>query len=452
MSEYQNCKSMSKVSQSAIHRAAWTSQKAYLLSSVAVAAGLGNIWRFPYMAGENGGGSFLLAYVVCVVFFGLSLYVLETTAGMIAKKGAVGVFGSLNPHWGPWFGRFLILMLTVVMSYYLVITGWTLGYAVDAITFDLKKFEVFTSGYASLWWLIVLAVLIFAVLIKGLKGLERISKILVPLLVLILVGLAVYFQALAGAQEARNFYFGFKANELLNPTLWRMAVSQAFYSLVIGQGILFAYGSYTPKSFNRLASSSVIVASNSAISIIAGLVIFPIVFTFNIQPDTGSQLSFVAFPEVIGNLAGGKIIAIGFYSLLFIAAFTSCVGSISAIKGTLHEHIKISEAKAAGIVVAVTTLLGIPSALSFTPLNLSISGIPVLDWVDKITGSGIIIFTGIVGAALISWMIKKDILLKGINSPDLKIGSLTISPVWVIFIGRFLPIIFVALIGVTLFI
>ena len=178
---------------------------------------------------------------------------------------------------------------------------------------------------------------------KGITGLERSSKYLLPVLVLIVIGLAVYTQTLPGAAEARQFYLSFDPTGLLEPNLWRMAASQAFYSLAIGQGLLFAYGSHTPRHYNKLVSSSAVAFTNSSISIIAGLMVFPIVFTFGIAPDAGSQLSFVAFPRMLEGLPGGLAIGIAFYMLLFLAAFTSCLGGLAAIMGTVRDQFHLSE-------------------------------------------------------------------------------------------------------------
>ncbi len=430
-------------------RPTWTSQRAYILTSIAMVVGLGNLWRFPYMAGENGGGVFVLAYIICVLTIGIALHVLETSAGGLAQRGAVGVFRKVNSKWGPWFGKFLILLLALIMSYYLVISGWTLGYAVDAIRLDLKPFDEFTSGFASLWLLLAIAVLCFMVLLRGISGLERTSKYLLPMLVIIVVGLAVYTQTLPGAGEARQFYLSFDPEGLLEPNVWRMAASQAFYSLAIGQGLLFAYGSHTPKHFNKLTSSSAVAFTNSSISIIAGLMVFPIVFTFGIAPDTGSQLSFVAFPRMLEGLPGGHIIGIAFYLLLFIAAFTSCVGGLAAIMGTIRDQLHLSDRRSALLVVGVTTAIGIPSALSFTSVGLNIGGTPFLDVIDQVTGSGIVVVAGIAGVALISWLIPKEQLLGVINVPVKKFGPLVFSANWIVHVGRWLPVAALILLLVT---
>jgi len=440
---------MSQVAVGSTSRPVWTSQRAYILASVAGVVGLGNLWRFPYMAGENGGGTFVLAYAICMLAAGIPLYVLEASAGKLARRGPVGLFRRINPRWGPWVGWFLVAMVIAIMSYYLVVTGWTLGYLVDAVRGDLKPFEEFTAGFASFWFFLVVAILVFAVLLRGIGGLERTSKILLPLLVVIVGGLAIYTQTLSGASQAREFYFGFDAEMLLEPQTWRMAAGQAFYSLGIGQGFLITYGSYTPKSVNMVSSSTAVAVTNSVISITAGLMVFPIVFTFGIAPDAGSQLSFTAFPNIFGELPGGLFIGIAFFVLLFVAAFTSCVGGMAVILAPFRDEFHMSRRRAALLVVAIVTILGIPSALSFTSVGLTVGGKPFLDMMDQITGSGVVITAGIVGAALIAWLLPRTQLLAAMKARARRVGPILFFPHWMIWVGRYLPAAAVALMLVT---
>jgi NSS family neurotransmitter:Na+ symporter len=404
------------------------------------------------MAGENGGGTFVLAYAICIFAIGIPLYVLEAGAGKLVKRGPVGLFRSINPKWGLWAGWALVLMTVAVMSYYLVISGWTLGYAVDAVTLDLKPFSQFTEGYSSLWFFLITAALTMAVLIRGLGAIEKTSKILLPLLVLVVGGLAIYSQTLPGAEQARSFYFDFDLERFLEPRTWQMGAGQAFYSLAIGQGFLITYGSYSPKGFNIVTSSSAVALTNSVISITAGLMVFPIVFTFGIAPDVGSQLSFSAFPNIFGELAGGLIIGITFYVLLFIAAFTSCVGGMTVALASIRDEFSMSRRQAAIISVLIVAALGIPSALSFTSMELSIGGTPFLEIVDKFAGSGIVLAAGIIGAAIIAWKIPLHRLIESINAPTRRFGPIVFSSNWIIMIGRFLPIAVVALLLFTYFV
>jgi NSS family neurotransmitter:Na+ symporter len=440
---------MSQVVAGSAPRPVWTSRRAYILASIAGVVGLGNLWRFPYMAGQNGGGTFVLAYAICILALGIPLYVLEASAGKLANRGPVGLFREINPRWGPWFGWFLVIMTVAIMSYYLVVSGWTLGYAVDAIRVDLKPFEEFTAGFASLWFFLITSALTFLVLLRGIRGLEQMSKILLPLLVLIVGGLAIYAQTLPGGSQARDFYFSFDLVKFLEPRTWQMAAGQAFYSLAIGQGFLITYGSYSPKGFNILKSSAAVALTNSVISITAGLMVFPIVFTFGIAPDAGSQLSFTAFPNIFSQLPAGQFIGIAFYTLLFVAAFTSCVGGMAVALAPVRDEFHMTRRQAALVVVAITTALGIPSALSFTPFGLSIGEKPFLEVIDQLVGSGIVVVAGIAGATLISWILPKKRILEAINAPSKRFGPIVLSAKWIILIGRCLPVAAAVLLLIT---
>jgi len=177
--------------------------------------------------------------------------------------------------------------------------------------------------------------------------------------------------------------------------------------------------------------------------------VFPIVFTFGMAPDTGSQLSFTAFPKIFGELPGGLFIGIAFYVLLFVAAFTSCVGGMTVALAPIRDEFHISRRRAALIAVAIVTALGIPSALSFTSVGLTIGGKPFLDVMDQIAGSGVVLVAGIAGAALIAWMLPGDRLVRAINAPSRRLGPITFSSRWIISVGRYLPLAAAALLLFT---
>ena len=414
----------------------WSSQRAYVLASVAGVVGLGNLWRFPYMVGENGGGSFIVAYLICVLLIGIPLAIVEVSAGKYIMRGPVGVFRSINPVWGPWFGWFLVGMTVLIMSYYFVITGWTLGYAGNAIVGNLSTFPEFTDGYTSLWLFMVVCGLVVIGLMQGVGGVEATSKFLMPLLVLIVGSLAIYGQSLDGASAARDFYFSVEWDQFTESRTWRMAAGQAFYSLSIGLGFLITYGSYAPRNLNVLGSTTAVAATNSTISMVAGLMVFPIVFTFGLQPDAGSQLSFTAIPVLLNDLAAGRLIGVAFFVLLFLAAFTSCYGGMMIPMTAVRYELNLSKFKAAVVATSVTAMLGIPSALSFTDSNLTLGGQPFLDRMDQITGSGTVLVAGFIGTALLAWFIPLDRLTVSTGSHHARKVSYG-----VIYIARFVPLV-----------
>ena len=340
-------------------------------------------------------------------------------------------------------------MSIVIMSYYFVITGWTLGYFVDAVRADLRPFTDFTAGYASLWYFLLVGGLVFLVLRQGVGSVERLGKFLLPLLVLMVAILAVYGQTLPGGPAARAFYLSFDWDLFLEPRTWQMAAGQAFYSLGVGMGVLITYGSYVPKNVNIVASSTAVALANSAISLTAGIVVFSIVYTFGIAPDTGSQLSFTAFPRIFADLAGGRFLAAAFFGLLFVAAFSSCYSALMVAVAPLRDEFRLSNSAAALLTTGVTLLLGIPSALSFTPVALSLGGEPVLDWVDQLAGSGIVVVVGIAGAAIIAWKLPKLALVEEMTAGEWRLGPLRLSPYGLVEFVRYMPLAAIILVIIT---
>ena len=430
-------------------RPEWTSQRAFILSSVAAAVGLGNLWRFPYMVGENGGGTFILCYILCILAVGLPLFTLETTAGSLTDRGPVGVFRLIERRYGSWLGWFIVAVAVVMMSYYLVVTGWTLGYLVDSVRGGLRPFEDFTSGFSSVWYFLAVGALVFLVLRKGMGSIEILSKVLMPALVFMVALLAIYSQTLSGSAEALAFYTSFDLVLFLDPHTWRMAAGQAFFSLGVGTGILITYGSYIPRNVNILASSAAVAVTNSAISLTAGVAVFSIIFTFGIAPDTGSQLSFTAFPQVFGELPGGRVLAPIFFGCLFVAAFSSCYSLLAVAVSPLRYERGLSESTAALIAAGASVALGIPSALSFTPVGLSISGRPFLEWADQIIGSGVVVVVGLAGAALIAWILPRRAMVEEMTSGWWQVGPIRLLPYGAIELGRYMPAAALSVLAVT---
>jgi NSS family neurotransmitter:Na+ symporter len=440
---------LSRIAEGESSRPVWSSQRAYILASIAGVVGLGNLWRFPYMAGQNGGGTFVLAYLICMVAIALPLAVLESSAGNLTDRGPVGTFRRINRRWGPVFGWGLIALTLLIMSYYFVVSGWTLGYAIDSFVGNLRPFDEFTGGMNSLWYFLVISALVLVVTIRGIGGIEKSARVLLPMLVVIVVALAVYAQTLGGAGDGNGFYLRIEPSALASPRLWQMAASQTFYSLGIGQAFLITYGSYIPRGTNALVSTAAVAATNSFISIMAGLMVFPIVFTFGLTPDTGSQLSFTAFPAVFDQIAGGRFIGSAFFVLLCTAAFTSCAGGVVVALAPLRDEFGLSRTKAALLVIGLIVLLGIPSALSFTSVDLQLAGMPFLDLMDQITGSGVVLVAGILGAAFIAWGMERPALVWAMSERMDEVRFWLATKGWTIIVGRFLPVAAVALIIVT---
>lgn len=420
---------MSAITDAALNpRAVWGSERAYVLASIAGIIGLGNLWRFPYMVGQHGGGSFVLAYVVSTAVLCLPLAALESAAGSLVRRTPVGALRRAAGTRGTVIGWAIVGMTVAILSYYLVIAGWTTGYAIDSYRGSLRPFDDFVAGHSSLWWFLVVGVACFVVLLPGVKAIERSSLLVVPVLVVVVVGLAVYAQSLEGASEARSFYFGVSGSALAEPSLWQAAAGQAFYSVGVGQGLLIAYGSFVPAGINLIRSTGKIAMTNASVSVISGLMVFGIVYAFDLEPAAGSELSFTAFPQVFTEVPGGAGLGALFFTLLALAAFTSCLSMFVVIAATVRDELGFSLRSATGATVLGVVALGVPSALSFTDTGLRIGGEPVLDRVDRFTGSGVIVVLGLLGAAALARGLPRRALSAAFGADGVELGRLRLGP------------------------
>lgn len=422
-------------------RPVWRSERAYVLTTIAGVVGLGNVWRFPYMAGLHDGGSFVVAYVVCVLAVAVPLATLESAAGSLGRRSPVGAFRRATGRRGVALGWATIAVIVAILSYYLVVTGWTLGYMLDAVRGTLRPFADFVDGHTSLWLFLAVGVVVLVVLLRGVEAFERAALILVPVLVVIIAGLAVYSQGLDGASQARVFYFGVRTESLLDPATWRAAAGQAFYSIGVGQGLLIAYGSFVPAGTNLMRSTTTIALTNSAVSIIAGVLVFGVAFTFGISPAEGSQLSFTVFPAVFAELPGGRLIAVAFFVSLFLAGFTSCLGAAIVVLSTVRDELGLTKRTAATATVCGIVALGVPSALSFTDVGLAVAGRPFLDLVDQVTGSGVIVVLGLVGASVLARSLPPQRLDAAFGADTVRFGPLVLGPRTVVKWTMVLPVV-----------
>lgn len=418
-------------------RKAWSSEPAFIASMAAAAVGLGNLWRFPYIMGENGGGAFVVAYLISLVVVVFPIMVLEVAAGRLSKGSTVETYRQVN-RYGAIYGWVVVLITMAITSYYLVITGWTLGYSVDAVRSDLRGFDQFSAGYNSLWYFLAVVVLATLVLIKGVTAIETLSKALMPILLLIMIALVIAASRTSGWAEAKDFFFQVEWARLTDGTLWAFAFGQAFYTLAIGQGYLITYGSYIPRKTHVPRACAVVAGTETSVALLAGWMIFPFVFSFGLAPNEGSQLAFVTMPRVFEEMTGGYWLAILFFGLFFAAAFSSSLAGLKVITAAIGEEFKLTNWQAVVIVSGLMLLFGTASALSFTPLEWSIAGEPVLDMIDRIAGGNVIIVSGIVGAAFFCWFV-----------PPARIRTVlgTGNPWWewrIYLVGRFLPILVLA--------
>lgn len=385
-------------------RKQWSSEPAFIASMAAAAVGLGNLWRFPYIMGANGGGAFVVAYLVALIVVVMPIMILEVAAGRLSKGSTVGTFRQVN-RFGVVYGWFVVLVTMAITSYYLVITGWTLGYTVDALRGDLRVFDEFSTGFNSLWYFVAVTGLAALVLIRDVQAIEKLSKLLMPALVVVVLFLVYRASQTPGWEQARDFFFRVDWSRLLDGNLWGFAFGQAFYTLAIGQGYLVTYGSFIPRRTHVPRACIIVATMETAVALLAGWMIFPFVFSFGLEPGQGPALAFEALPRVFEQMPGGAILAILFFGLFFAAAFSSSLAGLKVMIAAVAEEFRLYNGRAVLLVALVMLVLGTASALSFTPLEWRIAGEPVLDVIDRVAGGDVIIFSGITGAALLCWFI-----------------------------------------------
>ncbi len=349
-------------------RGQWSSGLGFILAAAGSAVGLGNIWRFPYMAGKNGGGAFVLVYVACVVAIGLPVMIAEIALGRATQRNAVGAIAAIRPRSG-WLGLGYLALLTGlgILSYYSVIAGrvvWDcLAYlraglspaadlAPSGVGGDLAAFALFLA-------------LTVAVVAGGIqRGIERWAKVLMPLLVVIMLAVIVRALLLPGALAGVRWLFAPDFSAIGLRTVLD-AMAQAFFSLSLGMGAMLTYGSYLSRRQDILGCAASVVAFDTGVALLAGLMIFPAVFAFGHDPAAGPTLIFGVLPEVFRAMPGGGVVGAVFFFLLAVAALTSTVSLLEVVTAYLVDERGWTRRRAVLALGAVTFLLGVPSALDF---------------------------------------------------------------------------------------
>lgn len=391
-----------------------------IMAATGGAVGLGNIWRFPYTAGSNGGGAFLIIYFLFVLFLGLPVMLSEETIGRRAQKNVLGAFKVLAPKHKIWMVPGLISIVTaiVIYSFYSVVAGWTLNYIIasasgllsgkspDEIT---EFFYTFTSNsiFPLIYQFIFLLLTIF-IINRGVKdGIEKCTKILMPILLLLLIVMCIRSLTLEGAYKGVEFLFKPDFSKLDGNSILD-ALGQAMFSLSIGMGALITYGSYMLKQDNLFTTSLWIAGADTLVAILSGIAIFPAVFAFGLEPTSGPSLVYIVLPNVFNSMSGGPIFAVVFFILLTIAALTSTISLLEVPVLWANESFSWSRRKASLIFSALVFVLGIFCSLSFGCLsNFTICGKTVFDLFDFITANLLMPIGAIFFTLLIGWYLPK---------------------------------------------
>lgn len=413
--------------------AQWSSRLGFLLAAMGGAVGLGNIWRFPYVAGESGGGAFILIYVLCIIVVGIPLIMAELAIGRRGGHNAVKTMRKITSEQGSssfWncFGWFAVVVPLLGLSYYSVVAGWSIDYLINAVQGAFDNLDAQSSGaaFASMTsspyrvaithvFFIAITVVIVA---RGVNaGLEKSVRFLMPalgILVLFLVGYAAF----AGDwTRAATFLFQPDFSKLTGTTVL-MALGQAFFSLAVAAGLLVTYGAYLPKSVSIPRSAVVIGAGDTAIALLMGLAIFPLVFSFGLMPGEGPGLVFVTLPVAFGQMPAGLVLGSVFFLLMFVAAITTSIGMLEPSVLWAIERFNLSRKSAALWMGLTAWLIGLGAVFSFnlladfSPLGFIalFEGKNIFDILDFAVANLLLPLSGLVLALFAGWVFRQESL------------------------------------------
>lgn len=361
-------------------RGGFSSKFGFIAAAAGSAIGLGNIWQFPYVTGQNGGAAFLLLYIGWILFLGLPIMIGEIAIGRKTRSNPYGAYKALGGKSWALVGLFGIICGIMILSFYNVVSGWAFGYFVNVAFGDLLQkhdysgfFDYFVHDFTdnlifSLGFMLITAFIVYQGVQKGIEGA---AKLLMPTLFVLLVSLVIYGLTLPNAMDGVRFYL-LPDFSLINGASIYSALGQAFFSLSLGMGALITYGSYVGKDDNIISSAGLVSITDTLVSFLAGMMIFPLVFSTGQSPSEGPGLVFVALPAVFESMGPvlGKFIGSSFFLLLCFAALTSTISLLEVPVSYLVDEKKLSRGKAVIIMAAVVFLVGVPSMLGFGAVDL----------------------------------------------------------------------------------
>ena len=399
-------------------RSTFSGKIGFVLSAAGASVGLGNIWRFPYLAAKYGGGIFLLIYIILALTFGYSMIIAETSIGRMTKKSPVGAFQSFGKSgWlsaGGWINAIIPIL---IVPYYSVIGGWVIKYLVEYICGNVHQvaedgyFSAFISnGVSTEICFVVFALITLVIIYAGVRnGIERVPKFMMPILVVLSVIIAVYSVTRPGAIEGVKYFLVPNVDNFSWMTVVS-AMGQMFYSLSIAMGILITFGSYMKKDISIEDSTQNVEIFDTAIAIMAGLMIIPAVFAFSGgDPDTlqaGPALMFITIPKVFENMGLGTLVGVMFFILVLFAALTSSIALTESAVSTFEDELKWSRKKSTVLIGVIVIALGSLSSLGYGPLaGVTIIGMQFLDFFDFLTNSVMMPIAAIAICLLVSRVI-----------------------------------------------
>ncbi len=437
-------------------RDSFASSLGFIAAAAGSAIGLGNIWKFPYITGVYGGAAFIVVYLICIAVIGLPVMLSEFVIGRKAQQNAIGSFMKLAPR-TPWFltGWMGVTAAFCILSFYGVVAGWTLEYVLKAVMNGFAgktpnelggMFGGFISGVGKpIFWQILFMALTCLIVTAGVKdGIEKYSKILMPILLVLLVVLCIRGITLP-PPSGEGLAFLFKPDfSKLSADAVLSALGHAFFSLSLGMGTMITYGSYLGKS-EKLGTAAVqVTIADTLIALLAGVAIFPAVFAFGIEPSAGPGLVFITLPNVFEQMPGGYIFGIMFFALLAIAALTSAISILEVVVAYFVENLKMARSKAAIVATIAITVIGIPCSLSMGPMaGVEFFGKTVFDLLDFASANILLPLGGLFISAFVGWYLGYEKTSAEVSND----GKLTVGymPVY-IFLAKFIAPIAIAIV------
>ena len=433
-----------------------------ILAAAGSAVGLGNIWRFPYEAGNHGGAAFILVYLACVFMLGMPIMIAEFTVGRRAKASTGKAFGILAPgtQW-KWLGRLGVLSGLLILGYYSVVAGWTLEYIITSLSngFAGKGPEDYVAIFQNfsqdpvrpIVWCLVFLFLTHFVIVKGVKdGIEKSSKVMMPVLFILILVLAVCSMSLPDASKGLEFLLKPDFSKV-NADVFLGAMGQAFFSLSLGMGCLSTYASYFGSDTQMGKTALSVGVIDTMVAILAGLIIFPAAFSVGIQPDAGPSLIFITLPNVFQQAFGGvpflaMIFSLMFYVLLALAALTSTISLHEVVTAYLNEQFGISRGRAAVWVTGFCVVTGVLSSLSLGVWDDKFFGLGFFDLLDFVTAKLMLPLSGLLVSLFVGWYLKRSLSYEELTNYGLQ--KAPYFPIYM-FILRYLAPIAIVLIFVN---
>lgn len=393
------------------HREKFGSSFGVLATAVGSAVGLGNVWRFPYIAGENGGGAFLIIYIAFVLLLGIPVMLSEFVIGRKSQKNIFGAFRTLAPG-KPWFtiGIMGVVAAFLILSFYSVVAGWTIEYlylaASNSLTGKTPQAlqDIFSASSADSWYSIISLIVFMlatALIVKtGIgKGIEKYSKLLMPMLLAIIILLAIRSLTLEGASEGIRFLFKPDFSKVTTGVVLQ-ALGQSFFSLSLGMGVMATFGSYISKKESLGRTAVLVSLSDTFIAILAGVAIFPAVFAFGIAPTEGTKLVFITLPNIFNQMLGGYFFSVIFFILLLIAALTSSISLLEVVVAYFSEELHTSRPKATWIASGAISALGLACIKSTKIFSLF----------DSFSSNILLPLGGLCIVLFVGWYMKKQLV------------------------------------------